>query len=106
MGLGLTLVLFPGILLPLLGLPVPTDVWIRVGGMMMFFMGCFDVLAAMEGWTAYFRMSVPLRLAVPLFFGAFVMAKWAPLALIPMGFADLFGALWTMWALRMDAART
>jgi len=69
---------------------------------MMFFMGCFDVKAAWEGWTGFFRLSVPLRMAVPLFFAVFVLMKWAPFALIPMGFADLFGALWTLWALRQD----
>ena len=45
-GLGATLLLAPNIPLPIFGLPQATEVWIRVVGMTIIFLGLFYLSAA------------------------------------------------------------
>lgn len=100
--LGLTLVVIPGVPMALGGLPEPADVWVRVAGMMMFFMGCTEIIAGRTDWTAFIKASVPLRFTVIGFFAAFVAAGQALPALILFGLPDALSAAWTVWALRAD----
>jgi hypothetical protein len=93
---GVTLLLVPNLLLGLFRLPLTTEVWIRVVGML--------VLARLEN-RLFMQWSVWLRGSVILFFGAFVLAGLASPALLLFGAVDFAGALWTWSALRKDAAR-
>jgi uncharacterized membrane protein len=44
--LGVTLLLAPNVLLGLFRLPLTTDVWIRVVGMLVLFLGVYEVVLA------------------------------------------------------------
>lgn len=100
LGLGLALLVAPNPVLTLSRIPATSEVWIRVVGMLVFFLGCYDVVAARSELRPFFVWSVPLRMSVIGFFGAFVAAGLAPPALLLFGAVDFAAAAWTLWALR------
>ena len=73
LALGATLLLVPNIPLPIFGLPQATEVWIRVAGMTVIFLGIFYVVAARNDLRPIFEVSVWIRFAVPVFFAAFIV---------------------------------
>jgi hypothetical protein len=98
-GLGLTLLIVPNMLLNLFQLPSTNEVWIRVIGMLVLTLAYYYWQAAKSDLVTFFRMTVTSRLTVILFFGAFVLLKMAGPTLILFGVVDLLGALWTRQAL-------
>lgn len=99
LGLGAWLLLAPNSLLELFGLPRASDVWIRVVGMLVAFLGVYYVRASAAGLAAFFAWTVPVRLSVLVFFGAFVVLGMAPPVLLLFALVDAAGALWTWRAL-------
>src|SRR5438876_9687428 len=77
-GLGATLLLIPNVPLPIFGLPQATEVWIRVAGMTVLFLSIFYFLAARNEYREIFKVSVPIRFAVVVFFAAFAAAGFTP----------------------------
>jgi hypothetical protein len=105
LGLGATLLLVPNIPLPIVGLPEATEVWIRVAGMTVIFLGIFYFVAARNEYREIFKASVPIRFAVVGFFAAFAAAgftAWNILLLTPF---DVLFAIWTWVSLQSDAAK-
>jgi hypothetical protein len=98
--LALVLLLSPNTLLGLFGIPATDDVWIRVVGMLVGFLGYYDWQAARAELRTFFVWSIPVRLSVPVFFAAFVVLGMAPPALLLFGAVDAAAALWTWSALR------
>src|SRR5438874_13473105 len=87
LGLGATLLLVPNLPLPIVGLPQATEVWIRVCGMTVIFLGIFYLLAAKNEVRDIFVASVVIRFAVVGFFAAFAAAgytSWNILLLTPL----------------------
>jgi hypothetical protein len=98
--LGVSLILFPNVLLSWFGVPPTIEIWIRVVGMLVLLLGSYYVLAAMSELRPFFQWSVPLRVSVMFFFGVFVLMGLAPSMLLLFGAIDVFGAAWTWFALR------
>ena len=98
--LSAALIFAPSLLLTPFGIPTPTDVWIRVTGMLVGFLGMYYILAASAGLVPFFRWSVPGRLSVLVFFGAFVGIGLAPPVLLVFALIDAAGAIWTWFALK------
>jgi hypothetical protein len=103
--LGAVLVLAPNLLLTAFGLPPTEEVWIRVVGMLLLFLGGYYQLAARAEWTPFFRASVWFRGLVIVFFAAFVLLGFVKPALLGFAVVDLLAALWTATALRHAAGR-
>ena len=104
LGLGTMLVLAPNLLLGLFGVAPTVEVWIRVTGMLVLFIGTYYVLAAMSEMQQFFRWSIAIRASVVAFFAVFVLLGFAPTVLLLFGLVDLVGAAWTGLAL-WQAAR-
>jgi hypothetical protein len=98
--LGAVLLVAPNLLLETFGLPPTSEVWIRVVGMLVTFLGVYYRTAAAAELVAFFRVTVLLRLSVPVFFLLFVLAGWASWPLLLFGAIDILGAAWTWWALQ------
>jgi hypothetical protein len=96
----LFLLVAPNRLLAAFGLPPTSEVWIRVVGMLVAFLGVYYRAAAAAELLPVFRASVPLRLSVLVFFAIFVAAGWVAWPLLLFGVIDLTGAAWTWLALR------
>jgi hypothetical protein len=103
-GLGATLLLVPNIPLPIFGLPQASEVWIRVAGMTVIFLSIFYFVAARNEYRATFEVSVWIRFAVPIFFGAFIVAGFSPWNLILFTPLDVLFAIWTLVSLRRTPA--
>jgi len=100
--LGLGLVFVPNLLLPLFLMPVSTEVWIRVLGVVVMNIGILYVVAAQSNAVAIFRATLYGRPAVFVWFAGFVALGLAPKMLLVFGLVEVAGALWTWWALRAD----
>jgi len=104
LGLGATLLLVPNLPLPIVGLPAASEVWIRVLGMTVIFLGILYFESARHEYRGIFVASVPIRLAVPVFFSAFAIAgftSWNILLLTPL---DVLFAIWTWSTLRSSTS--
>lgn len=94
------LLIAPNVLLGLFRIPATTDVWIRIVGMLLLYLGGYYMLAARTEAVAFFRLSVWLRMSVIAFFGVFVLLGVAPPVLLLFGAVDFAMAAWTWGALR------
>ncbi|HLY13527.1 MAG TPA: hypothetical protein VKR24_04200 [Candidatus Limnocylindrales bacterium] len=103
-GLGATLLLVPNLPLPIFGLPQASEVWIRVAGMTVIFLSFFYFVSARNEYRPLFELSVWLRFAVVVFFGAFIVAGFAPWNLILFTPLDVLFAIWTLVSLRRNPA--
>ncbi|HEV2706782.1 MAG TPA: hypothetical protein VGV59_12715 [Pyrinomonadaceae bacterium] len=104
-GLGLTLLLIPNLLLQAFGVPPTNEVWIRINGMLVICLSFYYVLAARSELTSFIRWTVWARLAVMVYFVAFVLLVSAPKALLLFGLIDVLAAIWTWLTLKKDAPR-
>ncbi len=104
-GLGLFLLFVPNLLLQLFGVPPTHEVWIRINGMFVLCLSFYYVQVARNELTIFIRWTIPARIAVILYFAAFVLLVSAPKALLLFGVIDLLGAIWTWIALKKDGAR-
>jgi hypothetical protein len=102
LGLGATLMLIPNVPLPIFGLPQAAEVWIRVAGMTVIFLGIFYLVAARNEYRAIFVASVPIRFAVPFIFGAFAAAGYTAWNIVLLTPFDVLFAIWTLASLRMS----
>ena len=98
--LGIVLLVAPNFLLGIFFLPSTTEVWVRVVGMLVLFLGFFYTQAARKELTDFFRWMMYPRSIVILFFAVFVLLGFANPPLILFGVVDLLGAIWTGLALR------
>ncbi len=98
--LALALLIRPNALLGLFGVPATDEVWIRIAGMLVGFLGAYHWRAARADLRPFFAWTVPVRPSVPAFSGAFVALGWAPPALLLFTAADAAGAAWTWATLR------
>lgn len=100
LGLGAALLLVPALILMPFRLPVPQDIWIRVVGMLVLFLGTYYIVAARQNSADFLRWTVRLRASVIVFFAAFVALDLAPAPLLLFGAVDLAAAAWTWLAMR------
>ena len=100
LAIALPFLFLPTLLLPLVGMAPPTDVWIRVLGMSVLFFGFYYIQAGRHNLTEFFRWTIYGRYAVPLFFIAFVLLGLAPPVLIAFAIPDILFTTWTVRALR------
>jgi uncharacterized membrane protein len=94
----------PNLLLELLGFAPTSEVWVRVLGQLVLYLGIYYILAARWEARRFMAATVPVRASVMVFFAVFVGAGLVPPMLLVMAVPDLIGALWTWHALRTGNA--
>ena len=103
-GLGLILLLAPNLLLHAFGARPTDEVWIRINGMFVLCLSFYYVQAAHNELTRFIRWTIWTRVAVIVYFAAFVLLVAAPRALLLFGLIDLLSSMWTWLALKKDEA--
>lgn len=100
---GLLFGLVPALALPMLGLPAPTEVWVRVVGLLSAILGMYFLYCAVPDQRRFFQATVFARLI--FFSGVFALflVGLAPPIFLLFGTVDLLGAGWMQWALRSSA---
>src|SRR4030042_5906437 len=97
--LGIIMIVVPNFLLKI-SRTSTTEVWIRVVGLLLLYLGFYYTQAARKEMTDFFRWTVYTRSTVIVFFAAFVLLGFAKPPMIMFGVIDLLGAIWTGLALR------
>jgi hypothetical protein len=100
--LGVILMVAPNPLLALLGLPPTEEVWVRVVGLVVVYLGIWDFQAARKDLAEFLLLSVYLRSSLILFLTTFVLLGFVGSVLIWFGVIDLAAALWTALALKFS----
>jgi hypothetical protein len=98
--LSAVLITYPNLLLTIFQIPETTEVWIRVVGVLVFSLGIYYVYMAITNHTFFMMITVYVRASILLWFTGFVVAGWAPAALILFGAVDFLAAMWTLIELR------
>jgi len=100
MGMGLSLLFIPNLILGIFGFDATNDIWIRVLGLFAFCAGILYFYCGRTNQTGFFRISVTERV---IFFlgmvGIVIFLRVNPLLAL-IGSVDLFGAIWTALTLR------
>jgi hypothetical protein len=99
---GLSLLLAPRFVLSFLGFSSTEFLFPRFVGMTMLVLAYYYVRAAWSGLTEFFKWTVHMRLIGVTFYIVFVAFDVAPITVLGFALMDLFGALWTKWALAVD----
>jgi hypothetical protein len=102
-GLAFGLLFAPNFFLPLLGIPTTTEVWVRCSGMLLLGLAFYYECVIRARMEAFLPFTIWVRAAVIVFFGVFVGLGWAKPVFLVFGLTDMFGAIWTILALRADA---
>jgi hypothetical protein len=101
---GLLLLLAPDLLLRVLGLPAALDSWPRAAGIACVVLALYYVLAVRVRLVAFYAFSVAGRLLQLVLFASVVAMGWMPALLLGPALVEAASGLWTLWALRRDAA--
>lgn len=96
------LLLAPNLLLGLFGFPLTDEVWIRIVGLLVLYLGIYYVLAGRNNLLLFIGATVPIRASVLLVFAVFVAADMVSPMLLVLGAPDILGAAWTWHALRSE----
>ena len=98
-GLGLTLLIAPNLLLGIFGIPRTDEVWVRILGVVLAVIGYYQIQAGRNRSDWFMRASVLGRTGIALTLFGLVAAGVAPLVIALFGAVDLAGAMWTAYAL-------
>jgi hypothetical protein len=101
-GMGIGMIFIPNAALAVLGLPRSIDVWPHVVGCMALVLAFYYICAGLAEVRPFIEWTVYARIAIFLFFTAFVLVGLVRPILMLLGAVDLVGALWTAWALRTE----
>ncbi|MDF2959128.1 MAG: hypothetical protein K0S39_863 [Paenibacillus sp.] len=98
--LGLTLLLVPEWLAPILGFMPDSEAWIRVIGMFIVLLAFYYCASAVQGIERFFPLTVYARASIILFMAVFVSLGILKPVFLLLALIDLGGAIWTFTAWR------
>ena len=100
LGMGLSLLFIPNLMLGVFSFPPTNDIWIRVLGLFAFCAGMLYFYCGHTNQTGFFRISVFERIVFFLGMVGIVLFLQANPMLALIGSVDLSGAFWTALTLR------
>ncbi|CAN7432481.1 hypothetical protein [Pseudomonas sp. GL-B-26] len=100
---GAVLVVAPNFLLAIFRIPPTSEVWIHVVGVIAFNIGIYAWIAAKHENKPFLEASVYTRFVVFVAFTTFAVVGLASPMIVLFAVADLFGGIWTYFALKADA---
>src|SRR5688572_23841823 len=100
LGMGLSLLFTPNLILGVFSFPPTNDIWIRFLGLFAFCASMLYFYCGRTNQTGFFRISVFERIVFFLGMVGIVLFLPANPMLALIGSVDLFGAIWTAVTLR------
>ena len=97
---GLGFLLVPNTVLSMLGLPMTTEPWVHILGMLLLILAYYYIQSARSELTQFLRFTVYARASVIVFVITFIIVGIAPPILIIFAVIDLLSAIWTAFALK------
>jgi hypothetical protein len=101
--LGVLLVFFPNALLGLVSLPPTGEVWIRLAGMLLIFMGFFYIQAGRHNFTPFLKWTLATRGVAFFFVLGFWLSGLTSWIILAFWLGDLAGLVWTWYALHKES---
>jgi hypothetical protein len=99
---GLSFVFIPHLVLPILGFPPTTEIWIRLAGLLTLILAMYFLYSVRYQDRHFFRATIIARFMFFTGVTLFVILGWGSPVLIAFGLIDLAGAAWTWSALRAE----
>ncbi len=100
---GVGLALAPALVLMPMGIAAPTEIWIRVVGVLALVVGYYYWACGSANLVAFFRASVRGRALFAVLMVLLILVFSAPWQLLIFAAIDLAGAAWTFQGLRKAA---
>jgi len=100
--LGILLIFFPNTLLGLVNVPPTNEVWIRLAGMLLLFMGFFYAQAGRSNLIPFFKWTLVTRGIAFFFVLGFWLGGLVSWIILAFWLGDLTGLLWMWFALRAE----
>lgn len=91
----------PNLLLRLFNVAETNEIYLRIVGMMLVYLGIYYIDAARANNQLFMKRSVQLRILSVFIFSGFALSGMGPQILFLFAFADLAGALWTWKAMKV-----
>jgi len=100
---GLFILLFPDIILGIIGLDTSGSVVVRLLGMMLVFYGYYYIRAGIAGskMTGFYWWTVHTRFSAIIILSALALFHLVPPVVIAFGVIEMLGATWTLIELRL-----
>lgn len=100
--LGILLIFVPNALLGLVNVPMTNEVWIRLAGMLLLFMGFFYVQAGRGHLVPFFKWTLFTRGVAFFFVLGFWLCGFVSWIILAFWLGDLAGLVWTWMALHQE----
>lgn len=97
---GIALIVMPGVVMSLLGIVPPSEIWIRVLGVLALVVGYYYLACASGEAIVFYRATVAGRFGFAGLLVVLVTLYAAPIQLLLFGLIDAAGAVWTSRCLR------
>lgn len=97
---GIALIVAPGMVMSLLGIAPPSEIWIRVLGVLALVVGYYYLACASGEAIAFYRATVAGRFGFAGLLVVLVALYGAPIQLLLFGLVDVAGSVWTSRGLR------
>jgi hypothetical protein len=97
---GIGLAVAPALVLTPLGVAAPTEIWVRVLGVLALVVGYYYWVCGRADAVEFFRASIRGRILFAVLLLLLVAVFSAPVQLLLFGVIDLVGAAWTAQGLR------
>lgn len=100
--MGLTLLLIPNVILPIVRIPVSNEPWIYLLGFVLICSSYYYLRSALTGNLDFVRYTMHTRFTAPVVVIILVLSGKADFHFISFGVIDGLGGLWTWLELRRD----
>jgi hypothetical protein len=100
--LGVLLIFVPNLLLGLVNVPATNEVWIRLAGMLLLFMGFFYAQTGRYNLVPFFKWTLVTRGIAFFFVLGFWLGGFVSWVILAFWLGDFAGLIWTWSALRAE----
>lgn len=97
---GIALIVVPEMLMSMLGVAPPSEIWVRVLGVLALVVGYYYLACASAEVIAFYRATIAGRLGFAGLLAVLVVLYSAPIQLLLFGLVDVAGAIWSSQGLR------
>lgn len=105
-GIGLLLLFIPNLLLPIVNVPTTQEVWIRLAGMLLLFLGLFYITVGKNNFLPGIKLTLFTRSSAFFIILGFIYFDLVSWVIFLFWIGDFAGAIWTAWALRADKSQS
>jgi hypothetical protein len=103
--MGAVLLFIPNIILPLFGLPVSNDPWLRLLGFVLLCSSWYYIRSAKDGNYDFARYTTHTRFTAPVVVVVLVITKQAEWPFLLFGIVDGLGGFWTWFELKAETRK-